>query len=925
MGGELLERDVELARIAAAVADGIGVLVVEGEAGIGKSALLAAGVELACARGSRVLRARGGVFERDFGYGVVRQLFEAPLRRATAGELRRWLSGAARLAAPALGLEAATDGGEVDDPVFATQHGLYWFAANLASEWPLVLVVDDLQWADVASLRWLVYLGRRLEGLSLVVLGAWRLGEDQARAELLDALGGGRLVLSALSVAATGELLARGLGRECDLATAWACHGATGGNPLLVSELALALDRDTSLPLDSGRVVELGGRALARHVSSRLALLPTAAREVAAAAAVLDAEVAPRQLARLAGLPLAEVREACDGLVSARILEGRDAFGFVHPLVRAAIYDALRPARRAALHRGAADLLESEGLADRAAVQLLAAERTGDAEVVVRLVVAAERALDGGAVEEAVVLLVRALEEPPPAEERYRVLVRLADAEWLAESEDAAIGHVRAALEIARDPEAQEAAALVLVSVLVALNRAEEVVELLAAAASALREAAPERAQRLDVERALYSLYLPVLPVDIGPRTAALAAEVEPGSVAEKSLRAQLAVLDATVGTRPAVEVAELALLALGDGQLLAEFRGAGWAGFHCALGTLINSERLHECEEWLRRREELATRTGSRPELQGLVAHRTRIAWVRGELAAVVDEARSALQEEGAFRCAIVSPLAVAELVFALVERGELDEAEDVLVGHGFAEGITWMWFELVPARVALALARGDLERARAQLAAAPPERAWLPLWMAPCEVAVALASGERELALERAQAMLAVGEFFGAPGKIGVARRLVGLSVGGVEGIEQLRAAVEALERSPRRLELARALVDLGAALRRDRRRVEAREPLRRGLDLAQRCGATVLSERAAEELRATGARPRRLVLTGVESLTPSEQRVARLAAEGRSNREIAQALFVTGATVETHMGHVFQKLDLKSRDALPAALAG
>ena len=925
MGLKLLERDRELGRLAATVADGSAVLVVEGEAGIGKSALLAAGVELARARGWRAFCARGGLLERDFGYGVARQLFEAPLQRASAVERRRWLSGAAGLAAPALGLARADRSGEVEDPVFATQHGLYWLAANLASERPLVLVVDDLQWSDLASLRWLVYLARRLEGVSVVVLGAWRMGEEEAPVELLGQLGGERVVPSPLSVAATGELVARRLGRACDVLSARACHRATGGNPLLVSELALALDRDTSLPLDLERVVELGGQALARHVSSRLALLPAAAREVAAAAAAVDGELAPRQLAGLTGLSLQVVREACDGLVSVRILEGQDTFGFVHPLVRAAIYDALRPARRAALHRRAADLLESEGFPDRAAVHLLAAERSGDEGVVVRLVAAAERALGGGAVEEAVVLLRRALEEPPPAEARYRVLVRLADAEFLAESEDAAIAHVRAALELARDPKEQEAAALVLVSVLVTLNRAQEVVELLAAAAGALREAAPERAQRLEVERVLWSLYLPVVPMDLGPRTAALAREAEPGGLAEQSLRAQLGALDAIVGVRPAGEVSELALRALQDGQLLAACRGAGWAGFHCALATLIICERLDECDEWLSRREVLARRTGSRPELAGLVAHRLRVARVRGELAAVVDEARSALREEGEFRCGIVSPLAVAQLVSALVERGELDEAEDVLVRHGIAEGTTWAWFELIPERVALALARGDLARARAQLVDAPPVRAWLPLQMAPCEVAVALAGGEREQALARARAMLAAAERFGAAGRIGMARGLVGLATGGEEGIEQLRAAVPALEQSPRRLELARALVDLGAALRRHGRRVEAREPLRRGLDLAQRCGATVLAGRAEEELRATGARPRRLVLSGVDSLTPSERRVARLAADGRSNREIAQALFVTGATVETHMRHVFQKLDLTGRDQLPAALAG
>ena len=920
MVGTLLERDAELARIAAAVADGSGVLVVEGEAGIGKSALLAAGVELACARGWRAFDARGGVLERDFGYGVVRQVFEAPLRRASAGERRRWLAGAAGLAAPALGLAPAVHVAGVEDAAFPTQHGLYWLAANLASESPVALVIDDLQWCDIASLRWLVYLARRLEGLSLVVLGAWRTGEAEAPVELLDALGGERLVPSPLSVAATGELVARGLGGHCDALTARACHGATGGNPLLVSELAHALDEEISLPLDLECVVELGGRAVARHVSARIALLPAGAREVAAAAAVLGGEVAPRQLVGLTGLSLEVVRDACDRLLSARILAGGESFGFVHPLVRAAIYDALRPARRAGLHRRAADLLNSEGLPDRAAVQLLAAERTGDGEVVGRLVAAAERALGRGAVEEAVVLLRRALEEPPSLEQRYGVLMGLAQAEFLLASEPAAIDHVRVAIEFAGDPDEQEAARLLLAQLLAVANRHEENFEMLAAAASELREWAPERALRLEVERLSWSLMLPRPPRGIRRQAAAMAAQVERGSLVELRLRALHAVLDATSGRRPAAEAAELALGALQDGRLLANTVDVGFAWAVTALG---NCERLDDYAEWVRRRWELSIRTGARAELHAIAAHRAWIAWLRGDLAAAVDEARFGLGERVEHR--YVSPWPAAELVAALVERGELDEAEAVLRRHGFAEGVTWMWWELIPARVGLALAHRDLARARAQLAGAPPERRSLPLQMTSCEVAVALASGERERALERARVMLAAAEFFGAPGKLGIARRLVGLVVGGQEGIEKLRAAVEALERSPRRLELARALVDLGAALRRGGRRVEGRDPLAHGFDLAQRCGATVLSERAAQELRATGARPRRLVLTGVESLTPSELRVARLAAEGRSNREIAQALFVTTATVETHLHHVFQKLDLKSRSELRDALAG
>lgn len=917
----MLERGAELSQIAAAVAGGSGVLIVEGEAGIGKSALLAAGVELARAHGSTVFSARGGVLERDFGYGVVRQLFEAPLARTTAVERRRWLSGAAGLAAAALGLGAANSAVDVEDAAFAAQHGLYWLVVNVASETLLVLVIDDLQWCDLASLRWLVYLARRLEGVSVVMLGAWRAGEDEVPMGLLGTLDGERLAPSPLSVAGAGELLASRLGRACDPLTARACHGATGGNPLLLTELAHSLD-EASLPLDTERVVKLGGRAVARHVSARTALLPEAARRVAAAAAVFGSEIVPRQLTVLTGLSPDLVRDACDRLVSARLLTGQDRFAFVHPLVREAIYDALRPARRAWLHRRAADLLDSEGLPDRAAVQLLAAEQTGDGEVVGRLAAAAERALGRGAAEEAVVLLRRALEEPPPPEARYQVLIRLADAERHAATGQAAIDHARAALELAEDPDEHEAAALLLANTLATADRAGEGVEVLVAAAGVLRGCAPEHAQRLDVEELSFSVLLPRPPPDLGRRMAALVTAVKPGSLAEQKLHAQLALLDATVGTRPAHEAAELALAALRDGRLLAE-RVA--PDFFWAMLTLANCERLDDCDEWLRRREELARRTGFRTDLLTLALQRARNARVRGDLVAVVDEARFALQEQASYRATFVFPVAAAQLVFALVERDELDEAEAVLCRNRVAEGNRGTWFELIPERVGLALARGDLARARAQLAAAPPERALLPLQMAPCEVAVALAVGEREVALERARAMLAVAEFFGVPGRLGIARRLVGLATGGEEGIVQLRGAVEALEQSPRRLELARALVDLGAALRRQGRRAAARDPLRRGLDLAQRCGATVLSERAGEELRATGARPRRLVLSGVESLTPSELRVARLAAEGRTNREIAQALFVTGATVETHMGHVFQKLDVKSRDQLAAALAG
>jgi DNA-binding CsgD family transcriptional regulator len=156
-----------------------------------------------------------------------------------------------------------------------------------------------------------------------------------------------------------------------------------------------------------------------------------------------------------------------------------------------------------------------------------------------------------------------------------------------------------------------------------------------------------------------------------------------------------------------------------------------------------------------------------------------------------------------------------------------------------------------------------------------------------------------------------------------IGVTLRVQGEVTGGAEGIELLRDSAEILAGTRARLQHAHALAQLGAALRRANRRKDARVPLREALELAHRCGAGPLEEVVRTELAATGARPRRAVFTGVESLTPSELRIARMAADGMTNREIAQALTVTAKTVETHLRHVYQKLDVARRTELADTL--
>jgi DNA-binding CsgD family transcriptional regulator len=194
---------------------------------------------------------------------------------------------------------------------------------------------------------------------------------------------------------------------------------------------------------------------------------------------------------------------------------------------------------------------------------------------------------------------------------------------------------------------------------------------------------------------------------------------------------------------------------------------------------------------------------------------------------------------------------------------------------------------------------------------------------WRSQAAIAL-LALGDRDRAAALAADELALTRRWGAPRALAVSLRAMGLAEGGAAGRELLEEAVAVTEDSPARLEHAKALVELGAALRRANRRVDARERLREGLDVALRHGAVPVVERAETELLATGARARRLLLRGAEALTASERRVAGLAAQGATNREIAQSLFVTTKTVEVHLTNAYRKLDISSRVQLPGALA-
>lgn len=302
-----------------------------------------------------------------------------------------------------------------------------------------------------------------------------------------------------------------------------------------------------------------------------------------------------------------------------------------------------------------------------------------------------------------------------------------------------------------------------------------------------------------------------------------------------------------------------------------------------------------------------------------------------QGALAEAEADAQTALSTAGDAQL-YFSLLSLGVLGEALGERGAPDAAEEALRRAGMTGEIpdTFVHNWVLDSRARLRLAQGRIDDAItdfAELARRNERRGQPNPAVHPHRSGYALAllrQGDANRARALAQAETDLARKWGAPRALGMALRTLGLCHGGEAGIECLRDSVDVLAGSGAELEHARSLVELGAAMRRARNRSEARDPLRRGMELAHRCSAAPLVKRAREELLATGARPRRIMRTGVEALTPSELRVARMAAEGLTNREIAQALFVTQRTVETHLTHIFQKLDIATRSEIVPQLS-
>jgi len=929
-GTGLLERDGELGLMAAMVARVRGgegaVLFVEGQAGVGKTELLRAAEEVGEAEGWCVLRARGSELDRAFAFGVVRQLLE----RVVADDPELLTGGAE----PAAAVFAAGGGDtRAEEGVFASLQGLHWLVVNLAARMPLLLLADDVHWADAASLRWLVFLAERVEDVQALLVVATRPAEPGADQELLEALmvaPAVRVVRPApLSAGATTTVVRGRLPGAVDAFCA-ACYRATGGNAFLLGELLgeLAADGVEGTADEAGKVLEFGSEGVGRAVRGRLRRLPAEATSVARAVAVLGPGSPLDEVAALAETDVALAAQAADALVGIHVLAAKGALDFVHPVVRSAVYEQIPPLERQALHVEAAKLLTAGGAeSERVARHLLRLAPSADPGRVAVLRTAAHGASARGGAGAAAHYLRRALGEPPSEEERGVVLYELGVAEATDRQRDCFDGHLREAMVETRDAGARAQIALALGRARASFGDFRASAEVLDDALRGLDDPDGELGVALEAELLTLSLH-EFTSTELGaPHWERRFGQLEAGDELDPSTLACL-VMAIAMSRGPAAAAIRLADRVLESSRfdqpnsVVAAQIGNGLI----YAGALSRGARFYDDTI------AAATRRGSRLTVAWQLVMRSDASLRLGEIRCAEAEARSALElfEEGSGESAFA--WGTAHLLNALVARGALEEADELLSRGivGPSPPPTMPVGLLLGARANLHLAQGRstdaLKDARAagNLMSATISNPECCGWRSTAALALAALDRDRE-ARAMVQDELADARRFGIPDAEGTALRTLGLVTGGTEGLEALRASVAALEHAEGRLEHARSVLELGAALRRAGERGEARDVLREALDATARVGASGLADRAHEELVAAGARPRRdrRLLSGRESLTASEDRVAALAGEGLTNREIAQRLFVSVKAVQWHLRNVYRKLDIASRAELPAAL--
>ncbi|MFE0021296.1 ATP-binding protein [Amycolatopsis sp. NPDC059021] len=915
----LLERAAELAAMTSVLRSAHrgagGLVVVSGPLGIGKSVLLNAFAEQAGADGVRVLRAVAAPLERDFAFGVVRQLFHRPVRTAEPGRRAAWLGGAAAAARPLFD----------DDPAHVRRYpaedplceGLRALAANMAARAPLLLLVDDLQWTDLPSLRCLGFLANRLATLPVAIAVAVQRGDHHAGpGHLTELTSRAREVLSPRPLSARGSArLVRAVFADADEEFLTACHERAAGNPMVLTAILRALEAGGTPPRGASADVvrsALPGR-LRERILSFLHQLPPAALRLATAVAVVGDPVERDVLAGLAGLDEIEAGHAERVLRLAGVLTTSPAGPrFAHPAVRAAVDELLPLADREDLQLAAARSLHHHGYpAERIAGLLLGVDRPQGTWAVETVRAAAVAAARDGRPAQAVEFLRRALRYcPQDGPERAELLVGLATVEGRYDT-GAAIRHLAQAVPML--PTAAERAAAVLPFAPLAPGSAPEPI------AALVRQAAEDLGDPARLSSAERELALR-LKARLGnpcpsDRFAALTRQPAPPTCAERELAASALHEAAQRMTVPAVRAAELA-----NRLLAAEPADADHP--HTVLPllvpVLIAADATAGLALWLETALKRAHARNAPVVYRGLCAQSALVHLHTGDFG----PARAAAAEAWELSGDEPGELVTATLALVAVRTGDLRLATDRLdAAHERSRARYtrpfWRLFDGM-----LAAERGEFARAAGHALdcgrALDRDRLYgngiLP-WRA-MTAELCLRAGElgqaKVIAAEDHRSALA----WGAPGPLGRTLRIRADVLGGHRGVALLREAVELLGRSENKAELAVAKVRLGRALAAHGSPRQAAGLVREGWELAESCGATHLVE--PRDGRTSTPAP------AARELTAAEARVARYAVGGATNQDIANALRVSTRAVEKQLTKVYRKLGVTGRAELPAALA-
>ena len=951
----LLERDAEtgaVARAITATAAGAGQLIVfDAAPGLGKTALLRTASAMCREAGLRVTSARGSELEREFAFGVVRQLFEPLL----AGGRDALLSGAAGRSAPLFDLSpsstspdgaspsstppSSTGAGPAGQGLLGLLHGLYWLTVNLCDQRPVALIVDDAHWMDSLSLEFLGFLVRRIDTLPVLILVATRPVSPESGDRALAGLVADPAAIVAeprpLSPAGVAALVREALGPAAEEPFWRACHDVTRGNPLFVRELLRALAAEGTAPVAAaaGAVRSAGPGAVARYVGARVSLLAPDLRRLAEAAAVLGDETDLATTARLACLPDDVAAQAADGLVRLGMLATASPPAFAHPLMREALYQGMPVARRNEAHDQAAALLTAAGAAaERVASHVLDTTPHGDPDRVTILLLAARAARDRGVPEGAAVYLARARAEPPAPELRSEVSRQLGNCEAYCLAFAEAEQHLREAVDLALTPVQRALSSFSLARFRNACGEPADAIGILAAAAAELPpDASPVLSVRLNAELLGFARLLVSGRAAFLGWLASFERGLEHGRRVWRPYPDVLAAQQAVEETGRAGGTAATART-LADRALAGRRLPPDQSGFYSAVIALLICGDLDNAEQYLEAELADATSRGLALTVAILEGTLARAAFIRGDLVEAQSRVSAGLSAVTGTHFAL--PVLRGVQIEVALESGDLTQAEEALAASGLGGQAeipdSYLCFGLLYGRARVKLAREDYPAALADFRECGRRYlGWGPgmldfPWRSGTALALlGLGAGGAEEAAGLVAEELALARSFGAPRQLGAALTSAAAQAGGLAGSRLAAEAVTVLEASPARLDLARALEVSGDCLTSVGQRAQARTAYRRALQLALECRADAVAGRLRQRLAAGGGRPPRLWLTGVHALTPTERRVARLAADNLTNRQIAESLFVTEKTVETHLRSVYRKLNATARWELAAKL--